>query len=142
MTGEELPAAVVTTALPQGWILVLTSHAHTCNLLLQVLEYAGYTVLGCATLRDAETILRCAAQPGLILFDEMEASEEALAQRLQQLSAFLPPAAGCPLLILSAMHPLPRPHSLPGRVRVVAKPFNLAHLMSLVANYMAPSFHP
>lgn len=135
--GKALPDSAVATALPRGWVLVLASNAHLRDLLLRMLGLAGYAVLGCATLSEAEPILRRFAQPGLILFDEMEASEAALAQRLQQLSTLLPPAAGCPLLILSAMHPLPRPHSLPGRVRVVAKPFNLAHLMTLVASQMA-----
>lgn len=138
MTSEKLPTSGGATTPSRGWILVLASHTHLRNLLLRVLSLAGYTVLGCATLGEAEPVLRRFAQPGLILFDEMEASEEALTQRLQQLSALLPPEAGCPLLILSAMHPLPRSQFLPGVVRIVAKPFNLAHLMSLVAGQMAP----
>jgi hypothetical protein len=102
-----------------------------------MLSLAGYAVLGCATLSEVEPVLRRLALPGIILYDEMEASEEALAQRLRQLSALLPQKAGCPLLILSAMHPLPRSRSLPGVTRVVAKPFNLAQVLHLVASYMS-----
>jgi DNA-binding response OmpR family regulator len=109
------------------------------NLLQRVLGLEGYAVLGCATLSEAEPVLRRFAQPGLILFDEMEASEEGLAQRLRQISALLPPEAECPLLILSAMHPLPRSQTLPGVVRIVAKPFNLAQVVHLVASHMSPS---
>jgi DNA-binding NtrC family response regulator len=137
MTSEKLLTSGGTIAPSRGWVLVLASHTNLRNLLLRTLSLAGYAVLGCATLNEAEPILRRLALPGLILFDEMEASEEVLAQRLQQLSALLPPKAGCPLLILSAMHPLPRSQSLPGVVRVVAKPFNLAQVLHLVASYMS-----
>jgi DNA-binding NtrC family response regulator len=138
MTGEKLPTFSGTAAPPPNWVLVLASHTNLRALLLRVLSLTGYTVLGCARLSEAEPTLRRFAPPGLILFDEMEPSEEALAQRLQQLSELLPPEAGCPLLILSAMHPLPRPQSLPGVVRVMPKPFHLAHLLSLVASQIAP----
>lgn len=137
MTGEELPVSGGTVYPQRGWVLVLASHTHLRGLLLQVLSRAGYVALGSATLSQAEPALRRFALPGLIIFDEMEANEEALALRVQQLTALLPLEAGCPLLILSAMHPLPRAKSLPGAARVVVKPFNLAHLLSLVSSLLA-----
>jgi CheY-like chemotaxis protein len=139
MTREELPTTEGVTARQGDWILVISNYAHVRNLLLRVLTLAGYTTLGCATLSEAQPTLRRFALPRLILFDVAAASEEALPHHLQQLYTLLSPEEDlCPILVLSAMHPTPRTQFLPGRVRVVAKPFNLAHLMSVVADQMAP----
>jgi DNA-binding response OmpR family regulator len=139
MTGEEVAPREGVAAQPGDWILVIGSYASLQNLLQYVLSMAGYAARGCATLGEAELLLRRFALPRLILLDVASATEEALPHHLRQLYTLLPHEQDlCPILVLSAMHPLPRPHMLPGRVRVVAKPFHLAHLMSVVADQMAP----
>jgi DNA-binding response OmpR family regulator len=138
MTAEVVPPRVEFPAQPRGWILVVVSHAHLRNLLLRVLEVAGYTALGCARLSEVESSLQGSDLPRLILFDAAEASDEVLPQRLEHLYALLPlEEALCPILVLSSMHPPPRAQSLPGRVKVMVKPFNLAHLLDLVASQIA-----
>lgn len=132
MVGEQLQPRRENSTGAHGWILLVGNYRPVRALLTQTLSMMGYTVLGCATLSEAESLLQKDAPPGLILFDEMEASEEALAQRVHQLRALLPSAARCSLLILSALHPTPRPQALPGAVQVVAKPFNLAQVLQAV----------
>lgn len=132
MVKEERLPIQERSVVTYGWILLVGSYQPVRALLTQTLSMMGYTVLGCATLSEAESLLQREDPPGLILFDEMEASEEALAQRVHQLRALLPSAARCSLLILSALHPTPRPQALPGAVQVVAKPFNLAQVLQAV----------
>jgi DNA-binding response OmpR family regulator len=139
MIGEERSPREGATAQPGDWILVIDSHASLQNLLQHVLSTAGYTARGCATPGEAESLLHHFDLPRLILLDVASATEEALPHHLQQLYTMVPLEKNfCPILILSAMHPVPRAHVLPGRVRVVAKPFHLADLMSVVRDQMAP----
>jgi CheY-like chemotaxis protein len=134
MSPEDRPQTVplTTTTSRGGWLLVLGRQANVRTLLVTFLTQAGYAVLGCATLAEAEVILAGQAAPALILVDGEAATEEGLYQSLQQLSTLLPPQTSCPVLLLSLAQPLPRSRFLPGTVRVLAQPFDLTDLLQFI----------
>lgn len=119
-------------ASKQGWVLVLVREQRLRQLLLVVLGRAGYALLGCATLAEAGHILAERSAPRLILFDGAEASETKLHEQLQQIESLLSPGENCRLIVFSLAHPQPRLQALPGVDALIARPFDLTHLLEKV----------
>jgi DNA-binding response OmpR family regulator len=113
--------------------VVLVREQRLRYLLLTVLSQAGYMLLGDATPTEARHVLGQRTAPGLILFDGAEASEERLREQIQQLEASLASAARCRVLVFSLAHPQPRLQQLPGGDALLARPFDLTHLLAQVA---------
>ncbi len=132
MAVEESPSAKTEDASKQGWVLVLVREQRLRQLLLVVLGQAGYALLGCPTLADAGHILAQRSAPRLILFDGAEASEARLGEQIQQIASSLPSGASCRLMIFSLAHPQPRLQALPGVDMLIARPFDLPHLLEKV----------
>lgn len=133
MVRETVPSSGPDAAAQQGWVLVLVREPRVRSLLLSVLSQAGYILLGCATLAEAGQVLGQQSAPRLILLDGAAASEERLREQVHQLETALPPGATCRVLLLSVAHPQPRLQQLPGVDALLARPFDLPHLLAHVA---------
>lgn len=132
MALESIPFIRAGSASKQGWILVLAREPRLRQLLLTVLSWAGYALLGCATLAQAGPLLSQRSAPRLILFDGAAASEATLREHLHQLEGFLPPGARCRVLVFSLAHPLPRLQALAGVDALIARPFDLSQVLDQV----------
>src|SRR5579871_2372781 len=58
MAIETTPSTPANAAVQQGWVFVLMEEKRLRQLLLTVLSQAGYVLLGCASLAEAEPIRR------------------------------------------------------------------------------------
>ncbi|HLV99281.1 MAG TPA: hypothetical protein VKT82_11465 [Ktedonobacterales bacterium] len=132
MTSETFFSTGPEAASKQGWVLVLVREQRLRQLLLVVLGQAGYALLGCATLAEARQVWAQRSAPRLILFDGAEASEARLGEQIQQIESSLPPRASCRLIVFSLVHPQPRLQALPGVDALIARPFDLSHLLDKV----------
>lgn len=132
MALETFPSTGLEAASKRGWVLVLVREQRLRYLLLTVLSQAGYSVLGCATLTEARYALEQRRTPRLILLDGAEASEERLREQVQQLEAALVPGTKGRVLVFSLAHPQPRLQQLPGVDALLARPFDLTHLLEKV----------
>lgn len=132
MALETFPSPRLEAASKQGWILVIVREQRLRYLLLTVLSQAGYILLGYSTLAEARQVLEQRSAPGLILFDGAEASEERLRDQIQQIEASLAPGTSCGVIVFSLAHPQPRLQQLPGVDALIARPFDLAHMLDKV----------
>lgn len=90
-----------------------------------------------ASWRALRSPLLClGSAPRLILFDGAEANEAQLGEQIQQIASSLPPGARCRLMVFSLAHPQPRLQALPGVDMLIARPFNLTHLLDEVDTLM------
>lgn len=132
MALETFPSTGLKAASKQGWILVIVREQRLRYLLLTVLSQAGYILLGYSTLAEARHALEQRSTPMLILFDGAEAGEERLRDQIQQLEASLGPGTSCRVIVFSLAHPQPRLQQLPGVDALIARPFDLTHLLDKV----------
>lgn len=132
MALETFPSSWPDTAANQRWVLVMVRELRLRYLLLTVLNRAGYMVLGCSTLAEARSVLEQRSAPTLILFDGSEASEERLRDQIQQLEATLAKGTSCRVIVFSLAHPQPRLQQLPGVDAIIARPFDLTHVLEKV----------
>lgn len=132
MVAEGVPSTKTEHASNRGWVLVLVREQRLRQLLLVVLGRAGYVLLGCATQAEAGQVLTERNAPRLILFDGAEASEEKLREQIQQIKASISPGTSCRLIVFSLAHPQPRLQALPGVDALIARPFDLTHLLDKV----------
>jgi response regulator RpfG family c-di-GMP phosphodiesterase len=135
MAVEDIPPSKTEYASHRGWVLVLVREPRLRQLLLVILGKAGYALLGCATLSDAQQVL-AQHTPRLILFDGAEASEARLREQIQQIESALPSGASCRLVVFSLLHPQPRLHALPGVDTLIARPFDLTYVLDKVEALM------
>lgn len=136
MAIETTPSTPANAAVQQGWVLVLMEERRLRQLLLTVLSRAGYVLLGCASLAEAEPILRQQTAPSLLLLDGSGASEVAVREQLHQIARLLPAGAMCRVIVFSLAHPLPRLQRLPGVDAVIARPFDLVQVLAEVEKLM------
>ena len=136
MAIETIPPTPASAAAQQGWVLVLMDERRLRQLLLTVLSQAGYVLLGCASLAEAEPILRQQTAPNLILLDGSSASEAAVREQLHHIARLLPAGATCKVIVFSLAHPLPRLQRLPGVDAVIARPFDLVQVLAAVEKLM------
>ncbi len=136
MAIETTPSTPANAAVQQGWVLVLMEERRLRQLLLTVLSRAGYVLLGCASLAEAEPILRQQAAPSLTLLDGSGASEAAVREQLHHIASILPAGAMCRVIVFSLAHPLPRLQRLPGVDAVIARPFDLVQVLAEVEKLM------
>jgi len=122
----------IVTASKQGRVLVLVREQRLHQLLLLVLSQVGYTPLGCSTLTEAKQVLVQHSPPKLILYDGAETSEERLHEQVRQLGLSIPGGVKCRLIVFSLSHPQPRLPALPGVDIIIARPFDLTHLLDKV----------
>ena len=134
MALETLPSSGLDAAPKQGWVLVIVREQRLRYLLLTVLSRAGYSLLGCSTLAEARRVLEQQSAPTLILFDGAEASEERLREQIQQLETSLAPGTTCRVIVFSLAHPQPRLQQLPGVDALIARPFDLTHILDKVGS--------
>lgn len=134
MVLETFPSSGPDAAAKQGWVLVIVREQRLRYLLLTFLSRAGYILLGCSTLTEARHALEQQSAPRLILFDGAEASEERLRDQIQQLEASLAPGTRCRVIVFSLAHPQPRLQQLPGVDALIARPFDLTHMLEKVAS--------
>jgi CheY-like chemotaxis protein len=134
MALKTLPSSGLDAAPKQGWVLVIVREQHLRYLLLAVLSRAGYSLLGCSTLTEAGHVLEQQSAPTLILFDGAEASEERLREQIQRIQASLAPGTRCRMVVFSLAHPQPRLQQLPGVDALIARPFDLTHILDKVAS--------
>ena len=139
MALETFPSSGLEAAANQGWVLVIVREQRLHYLLLTVLSRAGYSLLGCSTLAEARRVLEQRSAPTLILFDGAEASEERLREQIQQLEASLAPGARCRVIVFSLAHPQPRLQELPGVDALIARPFDLTHVLTKVESLIHAS---
>ncbi len=136
MAIESVPSIGIRSASKQGWVLVIAREQRLRQLLLAVLGRAGYALLGYATLAEAQQALVQRDYPRLILFDGDEASEARLREQIHQIKASLPPGANCRVIVFSLAHPQPRLQELPGVDALIARPFDLMHVLDKVEALM------
>lgn len=136
MAIETTPSTPANAAVQQGWVFVLMEEKRLRQLLLTLLSQAGYVLLGCASLAEAEPILRQQAAPSLILLDGSGASEAAVREQLRHIARLLPTGTPCKVIVFSLAHPLPRLQQLPGVDAVIARPFDLGQVLAAVEKLM------
>jgi DNA-binding NtrC family response regulator len=136
MSLECLPSRGMEIESKQGWVLVVIREQRLRQLLLMVLSQAGYALVGCSTLAEAEQIVRKHCPPKLILFDGAAASEAGLREQIQQMEGALPPEANCQVIVFSLAHPQPRLQELPGVAVLIARPFDLTQVLDKVEALM------
>ena len=135
MALEAFPSSELDAAAKQGWVLVIVPEQRLRYLLLTVLSRAGYSLLGCSTLAEARLLLAQRSAPRLVLFDGAEASEERLRNQIQQIETSVP-GARCRVIVFSLAHPQPRLQQLPGVDAVIARPFDLTHMLDKVESLL------
>ncbi|HEU5198870.1 MAG TPA: hypothetical protein VFU32_04495 [Ktedonobacterales bacterium] len=136
MALEAFPSSELDAAAKQEWVLVIVPEQRLRYLLLTVLSRAGYSLLGCSTLAEARLLLAQRSAPRLVLFDGAEASEEGLRNQIQQIETSLVPGARCRVIVFSLAHPQPRLQQLPGVDAVIARPFDLTHMLNKVESLL------
>lgn len=136
MTVGSVPTPRLGSAQKQGWVLVLIREQRLRQLLLAILGRSGYVLLGCSTLADAQQILAHYIAPRLILFDGAEASEATLREQIEEIESFLSPEVNCRLIVFSLAHPQPRVQELRGVDTLIARPFDLTHVLDKVEALM------
>lgn len=114
-------------------ILIVDDEAAIRDLLVEVLADEGYLVVAASNGRAAVAmVLR--EQPDLVLMDVMMPELDGPGT-VRQLRA-LPESATVPIVLMSAAHHL-APDSADG-VSFVSKPFDLEHLLAVVAQKLYP----
>lgn len=136
MAIETVSSSGAGAASKLGWVLVIVREQRLRQLLLAILGRAGYALLGCATLAEADQVLAQRSLPRLILFDGAEASEARLCEQIHQIEVSLPAGARCRVIVFSLAHPQPRLHELPGVDALIARPFDLTHVLDKVEALM------
>ena len=136
MTVGSVPTPRRASAQKQGWVLVLVREQRLRQLLLAILGRAGYVLLGCATLAEAQQTLAHCTAPRLILYDGAEASEATLREQVEQIASCLSPGVSCRLIVFSLAHPQPRLRELRGVDALIARPFDLTSVLDKVEALM------
>src|SRR5579885_1737122 len=136
MAIESVPSIGIGSASKQGWVLVIAREQRLRQLLLAVLGRAGYALLGYATLALAPQAVVLSYYLSVILFDLYEAGGGRLREQIHQIEASLPPGTNCRVIVFSLAHPQPRLQELPGVDALIARPFDLMHVLDKVEALM------